>query len=52
MESVRKYNEKLQIGDFTLDNNLLIIAGPCSIEDEEQMEEVAKMLIKYNIKFM
>lgn len=52
MELVKKYNKNLKIGDFSLENNLLIIAGPCSIESEEQMVKVAEKLIKLNIKFI
>jgi 3-deoxy-7-phosphoheptulonate synthase len=33
-------------------NELLIIAGPCSIESSEQMMEIAEFLSKNNIKFM
>jgi 3-deoxy-7-phosphoheptulonate synthase len=33
-------------------NNTVMIAGPCSIESKEQMEQVAQMLVKNNIKIL
>ena len=37
---------------FRLKNKFNIIAGPCSIESEEQIEIIAKKLIEHNIKFI
>lgn len=33
-------------------NNTVMVAGPCSIESKEQIEQVAQMLVKNNIKVM
>jgi len=33
-------------------NNTVMIAGPCSIESKEQIEQVAQMLVKNNIKIL
>ena len=45
-----KITEDIFIGGDT--NNTLMIAGPCSIESEEQIEQVAQMLVKNNIKVL
>jgi 3-deoxy-7-phosphoheptulonate synthase len=45
-----KIAEDIFIGGDT--NNTLMIAGPCSIESEEQIEQVAQMLVKNNIKVL
>jgi len=45
-----KISDTLAIGGNT--NNTLMIAGPCSIESREQMEQVAEMLIRNNIKVL
>jgi 3-deoxy-7-phosphoheptulonate synthase len=45
-----KLADDLYIGGDT--NNTVMIAGPCSIESKEQMEQVAEMLVKNNIKIL
>jgi 3-deoxy-7-phosphoheptulonate synthase len=45
-----KISDVLAIGGDT--NNTLMIAGPCSIESKEQMEQVAEMLVRNNIKVL
>lgn len=52
LELVKKYHQELNIDGFSLKDNLLIIAGPCSIESEEQMLQVAKMLFENKIMFL
>jgi len=42
--------DDISIGGNT--NNTIMIAGPCSIESEEQIEQVAQMLVKNNIKVL
>jgi 3-deoxy-7-phosphoheptulonate synthase len=37
---------------FGVENNISIIAGPCSIESYEQMELVARELVKNNVRFI
>jgi 3-deoxy-7-phosphoheptulonate synthase len=45
---------EIDLGDGVLigENNFSIMAGPCSIESEEQVEKVVKHLIESNIKVM
>jgi 3-deoxy-7-phosphoheptulonate synthase len=45
-----KLADDLHIGGDT--NNTVMIAGPCSIESREQIEEVAEMLVRNNIKIL
>ncbi len=40
--------DKVRIGDGTTS----VMAGPCSVESEEQMENITKHLLKNNIKIM
>lgn len=37
---------------FGIENNISIIAGPCSIESYEQIELVAQTLVKNNVRFI
>jgi len=54
----RKYNsqtKKIEIGSTYIggdQKNTLIIAGPCSIESEEQIEQSCRMLIDLGIKVL
>jgi 3-deoxy-7-phosphoheptulonate synthase len=45
-----KLTDDLSIGGNT--NNTVMIAGPCSIESKEQIEQVAEMLVNNNIKIL
>jgi 3-deoxy-7-phosphoheptulonate synthase len=45
-----KLTDDLSIGGNT--NNTVMIAGPCSIESKEQIEQVAEMLVRNNIKVL
>ena len=45
-----KLADDLFIGGNT--NNTVMVAGPCSIESREQIEQVAEMLVKNNIKVL
>jgi len=44
---VEKY---VDINNF--DNKFHIISGPCAVEDAEQMEKIAKVLVKNNLKII
>lgn len=52
----KEYSEavrKIQIGDVTIggnSKNSMMIAGPCSVESVEQIDQVAEMLTDLNIK--
>lgn len=54
----RQYKDKtisVKIGDIEIGgntNNTLMMTGPCSVESEEQIEEVAKFLVKNDIKVL
>ncbi|MGD9604997.1 MAG: bifunctional 3-deoxy-7-phosphoheptulonate synthase/chorismate mutase [Bacilli bacterium] len=52
MELVSKAQKINKIGDFDIQKQLLIIAGPCAIESFEQMDSVAKLLVAKGIKFI
>jgi 3-deoxy-7-phosphoheptulonate synthase len=45
-----KLADDLFIGGNT--NNTVMVAGPCSIESREQIEQVAEMLVKNNIRVL
>jgi len=45
-----KLTDDLSIGGNT--DNTVMIAGPCSIESKEQIEQVAEMLVRNNIKVL
>lgn len=45
-----KLADNLYIGGDT--NNTVMIAGPCSIESKEQIEQVAEMLVRNGIKIL
>jgi 3-deoxy-7-phosphoheptulonate synthase len=54
----REFNNEtrtIDLGGFHIGgntNNTVMIAGPCSIESKEQIEQVAEMLVKNNIKVL
>lgn len=51
----KKEQEKLfkkVVSDFPFDISDMTIAGPCSVESYEQLDLVAKELVKHNIKFL
>jgi len=51
----KKETITIKIGDIEIGgntNNTLMITGPCSVESEEQIETVAKFLIKNDIKVL
>ena len=52
MKLVSEYNKQFEIDRFKKDEDLLIIAGPCSIESEVQLMEVAKRLVELNVHYM
>ena len=52
MKLVKEYNKQFMIDHFEKDKDLLIIAGPCSIESEEQMMRVAEKLVSLNIHYI
>jgi len=54
MENLLVYKEKFQGIDamFNLNQNINVIAGPCSIESYEQMDRVAKTLVENDIRFI
>ncbi len=52
MELVKKTKRISAIGDFSLDENLLLIAGPCAMENETQMVKTAEFLVKNGIRFL
>jgi len=52
MKLVKEYNQEFKIDKFEKGKDLLIIAGPCSIESEEQMFEVAERLVNLGVKFI
>lgn len=37
---------------FDIESGLQVIAGPCAIENVEQMEQTAKLMVKRNMKFI
>ncbi|MFB3225840.1 MULTISPECIES: bifunctional 3-deoxy-7-phosphoheptulonate synthase/chorismate mutase [unclassified Exiguobacterium] len=46
-------NTIIQIGDAVIgDGSQQLIAGPCAVESEEQVFEVAEQLAKHGVKFM
>jgi len=52
MKLVTTINKKICIEDFCFENELLLIAGPCSIESKEQMFKVCEFLNKEEVKFI
>jgi len=38
----RRERTKIQVGDITIGDDFLVIAGPCSVESEDQIMETAK----------
>lgn len=52
MNLVKEYNKTFKIDKFEKGKDLLIIAGPCSIESEEQLMSVAKRLVEMNVYYM
>ncbi|MCK9471056.1 MAG: 3-deoxy-7-phosphoheptulonate synthase [Bacilli bacterium] len=52
MKLVKNYNKHFKIDKFEKGKDLLIIAGPCSIESEEQLLNVASKLVENNVYYM
>lgn len=52
MELVKRANQINKIKNFDINNELMIIAGPCSIESYDQMVEVAKLLVANKVRFL
>lgn len=47
-ESLKKEKQKVKVGSVTFnDNNIVLIAGPCSLEDEESMSRLVPNLIEH-----
>lgn len=60
-EAYKLVSRKWKVGSTEIDlgdgvkigpNNLTLMAGPCSIESEEQVEKIAKHLVANNIRIM
>jgi 3-deoxy-7-phosphoheptulonate synthase/chorismate mutase len=43
---------RISLGDAVIGGAPVVIAGPCSVESEEQMEEVASFLASRGVRFM
>ena len=52
MKLVKTFDKKIEIGDFSFEKGLMIIAGPCSIENQEQMFQVCSFLEREKIPFL
>lgn len=52
MKLVTSYNKNFKIDYFDKSKDLLIIAGPCSVESEEQMDEIAKNLVECGVHYI
>lgn len=52
MKLVKNYNKEFKIEHFKYNNDLLIIAGPCSVEDEEELSLITKRLLENNIYYL
>ena len=52
MKLISEYNKQFKIDKFTKGEDLLVIAGPCSIESEEQILDVARRLVQLNVHYM
>ena len=48
----RKTDLVISVGEQTVGQEPVLIAGPCSVESEEQMEQVASSLERSGIKFL
>ena len=48
----RKTDLVIPVGQHAVGGEPILIAGPCSVEDEEQMEQVASFLAASGIKFL
>lgn len=42
----------VQVGDVTVGRQPVVIAGPCAVEDEAQMERVAEVLARLGVQFL
>ncbi len=49
---INDHFKKIKLGDLTVGEDLVIIAGPCAIESLDQMEEIAKNLLDRKIKIL
>jgi len=48
-ESMKKQRQKVKVGSVTFnDENIVLIAGPCSVEDELSMDVLVPKLIEHN----
>ena len=52
MKLVKEQHSKIIIGDYEFGRDLVIIAGPCALESESQMEEIARSLLERKISFL
>jgi len=52
MKLVKTFNKEIKIGDFSCKDQLVLIAGPCSIENEKQMFSVCSFLEKEKVPFL
>ncbi|MGD9887075.1 MAG: 3-deoxy-7-phosphoheptulonate synthase [Bacilli bacterium] len=52
MELVKQANQINKIKDFDINNQLMIIAGPCAIESYDQMMEVSRLLVANKVRFL
>jgi len=47
------HNTLIRVGDELIgEKELCLIAGPCAVESEEQLNEIAKGLSELGVKFM
>lgn len=52
-ESTKLQKQKVIVGDVTFnDDNIVLIAGPCSIEDEESMNRIVPILLNNKTKII
>ncbi|MDD4000727.1 MAG: bifunctional 3-deoxy-7-phosphoheptulonate synthase/chorismate mutase [Bacilli bacterium] len=49
---INEKQDKLKIKNLTLGEDFLVIAGPCVIENLEQMDQIAKKLVQRGIGFI
>ncbi|MBN8161753.1 chorismate mutase, partial [Vibrio vulnificus] len=49
---VKPDDTKVRVGDVVFGNGKLLVAGPCSIESEEQMMTTAKFLADHGVRVL